>query len=111
VPALDLVYFFTHAAFYLERAWVSGRFAQAYRAAWTRDSALGAVHHACAAAYFRALELDPARLRPLRLLAWVLHAHSEYVHFHADAGGTPSADRLRCSRFLTLWADELRHGE
>ncbi|HKH90597.1 MAG TPA: hypothetical protein VKA54_02275, partial [Gemmatimonadaceae bacterium] len=40
VPALDLIYFFTHAAYYLEGAWVSGQYELAYRSAWSPDSAI-----------------------------------------------------------------------
>jgi len=108
LPALDLVYFFTHAAYYVESAWVSGRFAAAYREAWARDTFLGGVHRACSTAYLTSLGLDVRVLRPLRLLTWVLHAHSEYLHFRADAGAPPSAAQLRQSTFLALWAEELR---
>jgi hypothetical protein len=108
VPALDLVYFATHAAFYLEGAWVSGAYAAAYRAAWSRETAIGRVNHACLARYLSALGLDPAIGPALRLLAWVIHSHSDYVHRQLDVGGgTPSADQLRGSRFLALFGAEL----
>ena len=108
VPALDLIYFATHAAFYLEGAWVSGAYAAAYRAAWSRETAIGRVNHACVTRYLGALGLDPAIAPALRLLAWVIHAHSDYVHRQLDVGGaTPSADQLRTSRFLALFDAEL----
>jgi hypothetical protein len=108
VPALDLIYFATHAAFYLEGAWVSNAYVAAYRAAWSRESAIGRVNLACVARYLDALGLD-ARIAPaLRLLAWAIHAHSDYVHRQLDVGGaTPSADQLRGSRFLALFDAEL----
>jgi hypothetical protein len=107
LPALDLLYFFTHAAYYLEGAWTSGRFEAAYRVAWSHESPIGRVNHACIARYLARLGLAQELLVPLRLFAWVLHAHSDYVHLHADAGGPPDADTLRGSRFLRLFDVEL----
>jgi hypothetical protein len=106
LPGLDLVYFFSHAAFYLER----GPAAVVYRRAWSRGTRLGAMHRAHAVEYLAALGLGSELLAPLRLFAWVLHAHSEYTRYHADATGVPSDGQLRRSTFLSLWAEELRHG-
>jgi hypothetical protein len=108
VPALDLIYFATHAAFYLEGAWVSGAYEAAYRAAWSRESAIGRVNHACVARHLGALGLGAENAPALRLLAWAIHAHSDWVHRQLDAGGaTPSAEKLRGSRFLALFEAEL----
>jgi len=43
----------------------------------------------------------------LRLLAWMIHAHSDWVHRRDDAGGPPTAEALRDSRFLRLFRAEL----
>jgi hypothetical protein len=107
IPALDLIYFATHAAFYLERAWITGKVAAAHRAAWSRDTEMGRVNHACAARYLERLGLREEFLAPLRMLAWVLHSHSDYVHMCADTGGPPDSDQLRRSRFLQLFDVEL----
>jgi hypothetical protein len=107
LPAMDLVYFATHAAYYLERAWVSGRFEAAHAAAWSHSTVIGRANHACAERYFDRLELDVALLRPIRLFAWALHAHSDWVHLRDDAGGAPTPDRLSGSRFLRLFNMEL----
>ena len=107
LPAMDLVYFATHAAYYLERAWTTGRFEAAHAAAWSRDTRIGRANHACAERYFDRLELDLALLRPIRLFAWMLHAHSDWVHLRDDAGGPPAPDRLATSRFLRLYDAEL----
>jgi hypothetical protein len=107
VPALDLIYFVTHAAYYLEGAWVSGRYEDAYRAAWSRDTALGRVNLDCTERYLAALGLSPDLLPALRLLAWVLHSHSDWIHRRDDAGTTPDAEALRDSRFLRLFHAEL----
>ena len=107
VPALDLIYFVVHAAFYLEGAWVSGRFEDAYRAAWSRDTALGRVNLACVERYLAALGVSADVLPALRSLAWVIHSHSDWVHRRDDAGGVPTAEALRDSRFLLLFRAEM----
>ena len=106
VPALDLIYFITHAAFYLEGAWVSGRYEEAYRSAWTQSD-LGRTNHACIARYLERVDVTPDLLPALRLLAWVIHAHSDWVHRRDDAGAEPSVEALRDSRFLRLYRAEL----
>jgi hypothetical protein len=107
IPALDLIYFVTHAAYYLEGAWVSGRYEDAYVAAWSRETAIGKVNLACLERYLARLGLAADLLPALRLLAWVLHAHSDWVHRRDDAGTTPDAESLRDSRFLRLFHAEL----
>lgn len=107
LPALDLIYFATHSAYYLKRAWITGRYVEAHRAAWSRKTALGRANLACAARYLAHFELDPELLRPLRLFAWMLHAHSDFLHLRADVGGTPDAETLNGSRFLQLFRAEL----
>jgi hypothetical protein len=49
------------------------------------------------------LDLLPA----LRLLAWVLHSHSDWIHRRDDAGAEPDAAALGDSRFLRLFVAEL----
>ena len=107
LPALDLIYFMAHAAFYLEGAWVSGRYEDAYRAAWSRDTAIGRTNLACVERYLATLSVSPDLLPALRLLAWVLHSHSDWIHRRDDAGGVPAAEALRDSRFLLLFRTEL----
>jgi len=107
LPALDLVYFFTHAAYYLEGAWTSGRFEAAYRSAWSRETSIGRINNSCLAAYLARLGLSMLVLEPLRLFAWVVHSHSDYVHRCVDAGGTPSRRSLLESTFLRLYNAEL----
>ena len=107
LPALDLIYFATHSAYYLERAWITGRYVEAHRAAWSPQTALGRVNHACVARYLTHFDLDPALLGPLRLFAWLLHAHSDFVHLRADVGGSPNEATLRGSRFFRLFRADL----
>ncbi|MFL5617305.1 MAG: hypothetical protein ACJ79A_02790 [Gemmatimonadaceae bacterium] len=107
VPALDLIYFVTYAAYYLEGAWVSGKYEAAYRAAWSRDTAIGRVNLACVERYLGSLGLPFDLLSALRLLAWLLHSHSDWVHRRDDAGTAPGTDALRDSQFLRLFRAEL----
>lgn len=108
LPAMDLVYFFTHAAYYLEGAWTSGDFEAAYRAAWSTETAIGRVNNECVRRYLERLGVSTQVVAALRLFAWMLHAHSDYVHMSADTGGSPGADMLRRSIFLRLYNAELR---
>jgi hypothetical protein len=107
IPALDLIYFVTHAAYYLEGAWVSGRYEDAYRAAWSRDTAIGRVNLGCVERYLAGLGMSADLLPALRLLTWVLHSHSDWIHRRDDAGAEPDAEALRDSRFLRLFHAEL----
>jgi len=107
VPALDLIYFFTHAAYYLDGAWVSGQYELAYRSAWSSDSAIGRVNHDCIRRYLVRLGVSDDLLPALRLLCWVLHSHSDYVHRQADTGDALRAEVLRESIFLRLYHAEL----
>jgi len=107
VPGLDLIYFLTHAPYYLERTWVTGRFEDTYRSAWSSTTHVGRVNRRCMQRHLERLGVDVGLLPGLRLLAWVLHAHSDWVHLREDAGAPPSADRLASSRFLRLYHAEL----
>jgi hypothetical protein len=108
LPALDLLYFLAYASFGAERAWDRDGRVAAFTRSLDPASATGAVRRACLERYARALGLDPARLAPLRALVWLIHAHSDFRHAMADAGGSPPADALRRSLFLALWTAEVR---
>jgi hypothetical protein len=41
------------------------------------------------------------------VLAWMIHARSDYKHFCLDLGQPPAAAMLRRSVFLRLWYQEL----
>lgn len=107
LPLLDLIYFLTYLAFFLDGAMASGRTRQAYRASLDPSSFTGQVRAECLARYCHQLGLDPATARPLALLTWLLHARSEYQRLVADAGGAPDQASLRHSLFVALWEEEL----
>jgi hypothetical protein len=108
LPALDLLYFQTYAAFLVEGALASGRVREAYADLLDPATETGRVAHACESSYCERLGLDPSSLGPFRLLCWTIHARSNYAQLSADAAAPPSPEALRESFFLTLWREELR---
>jgi hypothetical protein len=108
-PAMDLIYFLTYLAFYVDGAMRSRRFRKSYRATLDLSTLTGSVLSECVTRYVRRIGIDPDTLRPLRLLTWMLHARSEYRHFVADVAGRPGPETLRRSLFVKLWEEELRH--
>jgi hypothetical protein len=109
LPALDLLYYLAYASFNVDRASDrEGRLAS-YRRSLDPSTPTGAVRGHCLARYFEALGLHPASLAPLRVLVWLIHAHSDFRHAAADAGGSPSPDAIGRSLFVALWAEEVRH--
>lgn len=116
LPALDLVYFLSYLAFFYDGCMAPGggvdvaRCRSSYRTMLTPSSVTGRILAECQERYAWHIGLDPAALRPLRVLTWLVHSRSEYRRVVADTGGTPSSELLRESLFLGLWQDELRHG-
>jgi hypothetical protein len=108
LPALDLYYFLTFLAFFLDGAMKSGRFRDSYRASLSPNTFTGQVRMECELRYFERIRLDPAVLRPLRLLVWLIHSKSEYKRFVAEADGRPTPTTLRGSLFVSLWEEELQ---
>lgn len=111
LPGLDLIYFLTYLAFFVEGIMETGNFGEAYRRALTPTTFTGQSVLECQQRYVTRLGLAPTVLHPLRLLTWLIHARSEYKRLEAAAGGPPSADALQRSLFFTLWKEELQHGE
>jgi hypothetical protein len=109
LPALDLIYFLTYLAFFVDGAMESGRFRDSYRAALNPATFTGKVLAECQRQYITRTGLDPAALRPLRLLVWLIHSQSEYEQFVAEAAGQPEPAALRCSLFVSLWEEELHY--
>jgi hypothetical protein len=109
LPALDLIYFLTYLAFFHDGAMQSGRYRESYQATLDRTTATGAVMAECLARYADAVGIARANLQPLRLLAWLIHARSEYQRLLADAGRRPNRAALANSLFLSLWEEEIHH--
>jgi len=109
LPVLDLLYFVAHLTFNVDHAERLDDRVASYRRALDPDTATGAVRRDCLAHYGARLGLPPAQLGPLRVLVWLVHARSEFLHFAADAAGHSDAAALRRSLFLALWQEEMRH--
>jgi hypothetical protein len=108
LPGLDLVYFLTYAALFVEQTMDTGGAAETYARTLDPRSTVGVVVRACEESYCARLGLDPHQLRPLRLLCWVVHSRSEYGQLEQDALGPPTRDALAGSLFLSLWRQELK---
>lgn len=111
LPLLDLVYFLTFQAFFHKRAMGSGRFVEVYRKLMQPSSFVGRIFSECQIRYAKRLDMPASTMHPLRLLTWMIHSRSEYVHLSDDLGGTPPPEALRDGLFYRLWREELAHGD
>jgi len=107
LPLLDLIYFVTYMAFFVDGAMVSRRFAESYRVTLDPRSSTGALRAELMERYRQRFGISVAMERALRALCWIEHADSEFQHFTADAGGRPPDDALRASVFVQLWKEEM----
>jgi hypothetical protein len=107
LPALDLIYFLTNAAFVLDGALESGRTREAYAQLLDPNSPHGHVAAQCIVEYSSRLGLDHDSLGRLRLLCWIVHSRSEYRHLEMDAAGRPNDRALGSGVFLGLVEEEL----
>lgn len=108
LPALDLVYFLAYLSFFVDGSMRSGHLRESYRASLDPTTRAGSVRRECLRRYAGQTGIDPAALKPLCLLVWLLHSRSEYGQFLADTAGKPTEAQLRHSAFLGLWEEELR---
>jgi hypothetical protein len=108
LPALDLIYFLTYWAFFLDRAEDRSARVSSYRAALDPRTRAGATPRECLDRYCARLRIPTTLLPALRLLVWLVHSRSEYRRFIEDAAATPSATSLERSLFVALWREELR---
>ncbi|MGZ4337108.1 MAG: aminoglycoside phosphotransferase family protein [Gaiellaceae bacterium] len=107
LPGLDLIYFLTYAAAFVDRTprwWATPR---CYALMRDPSTSLGGVTRRSEDRYCELVGLEPESLGPLRLLCWTLHARSEYRRLEADDAARPSVAALRDSVFLNLWRQEL----
>lgn len=107
LPLLDLLYFVTYMAFFVEGAMVSRDFATVYRTTLDPRSAHGALRQELLEEHRELLGISSSAVRALRALCWIGHAESEFQHFSADAAGVPTAEALRASVFVQLWREEI----
>lgn len=109
MAGLDLIYFLTHLAFFVDGVMRTKRFDEAYRALLNPATRTGSVFADCTARYAAHVGLDPAEWSARRALTWMLHSHSEYERLCRDHNSRPTAAQLHTSMFLTLWRAEVEH--
>jgi hypothetical protein len=107
LPGLDLIYYLTFLSAYLDGSIYTGDLVEARRRCLDRATEMGALAEESLARYLERLELSAAPWQALAVLAWMIHARSDYRHFLLDLGTAPSVEQLRTSRFLRLWYLEL----
>jgi len=107
LPALDLIYYLTFLSSYLDGSIYTGDLVEARRKCLDRTTPMGQLAHECLERYFERLGVSGAPLQALGVLAWMIHARSDYHHFGLDLGTAPTAAQLRTSRFFRLWCLEL----
>jgi hypothetical protein len=108
LPGLDLIYFLSNFAFFIDGATSPDGLRKSYRACWDPVTVTGEISTECFRYYVKQTGLVPAALKPLRLLAWLIHSRSEFRHFKADVGDQPGKETLRRSLFVKLWEEEMR---
>jgi hypothetical protein len=107
LPTLDLIYYLTFLSAYLDGSIYTGDLVEARRRCLDRGTEMGALAQECMERYVEQVGMSAAPVPALSILAWMIHARSDYRHFCLDLGAAPSADQLRTSRFLRLWYQEL----
>jgi hypothetical protein len=107
LPGLDLIYCLTYLSAYLNGSSRSGDLREARRRCLEPETEVGRVASECLNRYRSRLGLPATALQPLAVLAWMIHARSEYNRFCSDLGKPPDPAILRESIFLQLWSQEL----
>jgi hypothetical protein len=107
LPGLDLAYFLANAVFVLERAIESGRTRESYERLLDPTTPYGGEAASRVAEYRDRVGLSTAAFANLRLLAWVVHARSDYLHREMAAAGPPSPEALRDAPYLGLIETDL----
>lgn len=104
IPTLDLIYFQTYLAFFLDGAMQTKRFVESYRALLDPTTFTGEIFAACMTRYANAVGLDIQHLPTLRALTWLIHSRSEYERLEADR----QPGKLEHAVFLNLWRVEMQ---
>jgi hypothetical protein len=104
LPALDLIYCLTYFSTYLDG---TGHLWEARRRCSEPGTEMSSIAEECLGRYLPRVRVPRAALHPLAVLAWMIHARSDYKHFCLDLGQPPGAAMLRQSVFLRLWYQEL----
>lgn len=106
LAGLDIVYFLANCAFVLDGALENGRTRESYLALLDPASAHGRVFAEIAASYADAVGISRSDFERLRLLCWIVHSHSDYMHLKLESAA-PAVPDLRRAPFLGLVEAEL----
>ena len=107
LPGLDLLYFLTYHAFFLDGAVESPLSRTSYRACFEPSSETGSVSSACLERYAAVVGVPDGSWPALRLLLWMQKSAYEHRRLVEDVGGEPRRAALHESLFLGLWREEL----
>lgn len=107
LPGLDLAYFLANSAFVLDGAIETGRTRESYRRLLDPGTPYGREAASRVAEYRDRVGLGSEQFAGLRLLAWIVHARSDYLHREMAAAGPPSPEALRAAPNLGLIETDL----
>jgi hypothetical protein len=107
LPGLDLLYFLTYAAIFVDGTMHTGGELDSYRRILTPTTPTGGVYAECTAAYAERVGFDRSMLQPLRLLCWLVHARSAQLRAQTATMGAPQDGSL----FLELARHEFARHE
>jgi hypothetical protein len=107
LPGLDLLYFLTYAALFVDGNMHTGGELASYRRILTPTTFTGGVYAECTAIYAERVGFDRSMLQPLRLLCWLVHARSAQLRAQTETMGAPQDGSL----FLELARHELARHE
>jgi len=111
LPACDLFFFLTYAAFALRRARAQGDYVAAFHAAFFAPAAWARPY---VAAYAERLQMPAHLLTPLFVLCWARYMTSLLVRLDGaqrsdERLGAETATWLRANRYYALWRHTLAH--
>jgi aminoglycoside phosphotransferase len=110
LPAYDLFFFLTYAAFAMQNARKSGDYLAAFQAAFFGAAAWARPY---VVDYVQRLELPPHTITPLFVLSWARYMISLLLRLDAGQakGQLPheTADWLRANRYYALWRHTVMH--
>jgi Glycosyl transferases group 1 len=107
LPGMDLVYFLANCAFVLDGAIESGRTRESYARLLDPTTPNGRVAAGAIEEYCSALDIGAEDFHRLRLLCWIVHSRSDYLHLELESPRGPSPEALRTAPFLGLLEEEL----
>jgi hypothetical protein len=107
LPLLDLVYYLSHATFFVDRTLGSGGERASYARLLDATSNSGRVFAEAIARYCAATGLDASAVDALRRFTWMVHAGGEHDRIMAVHPELEPDEAARRSLFLQLWLEDV----